>query len=255
MERGRGMYLVLGAIAGGIALLVFGPGFYECITTTTCTKDPCVRCAAKALSPNVQAALLTVTLGGLIAWWYQRANKIMEFRFGTFEKAMRTYTDLSDAAWSRLTALALVKLRRREEGSDSDHVKRLQEELEQREGALHSAILAGHSISSVQSVLFRDDISHHWGDMMDAFCGAKSDDLWAAEAVIYDAPVHWLAYMRGVAQEIRLPFPDLVENPRAISERNRPEVRKLFEQAQPRAAQGGGAAAIRNGGNKEGGNG
>ena len=75
----------------GVVLFILGPGVYECTRTTMCGSDPCMHCVSAALTPNVQAALLTIGLGGLIAWWYQRANKIMEFRFNTFEKAMGAY--------------------------------------------------------------------------------------------------------------------------------------------------------------------
>ncbi len=83
--------------AAGVVLLIFGVGFANCIMRTDCTADPCFRqwvhCASTILTPNVQAALLTVGLGGLIAWWYQRANKIMEFRFETFKDMSTNMTD------------------------------------------------------------------------------------------------------------------------------------------------------------------
>jgi hypothetical protein len=234
------MRFALVGVGLGIVLLVLGPGFYECWKATTCSADPCLHCVVMLLTPNVQAAILTVGLGGLIAWWYQRANKIMEFRFNTFERAMRVYSDLSSAAWSRLTLFARLETRRRREGADTESARRMRQELEQRDNDLHTAIMAGHTIIAVQSVLFPREVTDHWGRIMTNFQTATDDDLWVTEEAIYSAPENRLAYMRGVARVIRLPFPEPKGWTREVVEHHRGAIREMLQQAQPRSKPSGG---------------
>src|SRR6267378_5516800 len=83
----RNVWIV--ASVGYLLVFVFSTAFRECFDKTGCITDPCKHewrvCTLVAINQPYFIALSTIGLGGVIAWWYQRANKLMEFRFNTFE--------------------------------------------------------------------------------------------------------------------------------------------------------------------------
>jgi hypothetical protein len=231
------------ALAGAVVLLlVFGLGVCECLQRTLlCSSDPCwalwVHCVWVTLTSPIVVALVAAGIAAGLAWWYQRANKIMEFQFNTFERAMRVYSDLSTAAWDRLTTFARLEILRQRGTPVAEPAigmaRDLRQEVEEKDRALHDAIMAGHTIIAVHSVLFPRHITDHWGRMMALFQMTTDDDLWAAEEAVYQAPEHRIDYMRGVAREMRLPFPEPQLTREAV-EAHRVEFQELILRAQPR---------------------
>jgi len=221
----------------GIVLLVLGPGFYGCTTRTECTATPCilqwVHCANTVLAPNVQAALLTVGLGSLIAWWYQRRNKIMEFQFQTLKEAMSTFRDLSNVAWAhfRLRRNILVESN---EGLEHAALERMRTTLDHHASDLHLAITAAHAIIPINHLLFSKPTRDHWGMLVTRFRQVTSDDLWAVEAHLFDIPEHRFAFVRGAAKEIGLPFREPADTTEDERQRKRAELQEWLQRAQSR---------------------
>ena len=63
----------------------------------TCTADPCWRLwlhsAGTAINSRLGVTLIGVGAAAALAWWYQRRNKIMEFRFDTFKDMAANMAD------------------------------------------------------------------------------------------------------------------------------------------------------------------
>ena len=63
----------------------------------SCATDPCWSLWAyytgAALNSRLAVTLIGVSAAAALAWWYQRENKIMEFRFETFKDMAANLTD------------------------------------------------------------------------------------------------------------------------------------------------------------------
>lgn len=227
--------LVLIGIA--IVLAALGPGVATCFHTESCLSGSrfwkLVYCASTVMTPPVQAAFLTVGVGGLIAWWYQRANKVMEFRFNTFEKVMNVYSRLSDAGWRFFNHTVLI-LRSRKEGVLPETMTAMNRELTRIEAELHASLLAAHTILAVNGILFSRNTLDRWGATIRHFEKIEGEDLWAIEDHMYIAQEERLTYIRSVARKIRLRMVEPTPKQIADLERARIALHSSMESVQPK---------------------
>ena len=219
-----------------VTLAVLGPGIYQCVTRTGTCGQQVLNCVTTALTPNVQAALLTIGLGGAIAWWYQRANKIMEFRFNTFEKAMSVYAKLSDAAWGYFNHQVLIR-RSRREGIPPERMAVLEREVPRLEAALEASLMSAHTVLAVNGILFSRRTLDRWGAMIRHFEWVAGDDLWAMEEHIFIAGEERLAFIRAVARTLRLQMVEPTPGAIAEMEAARAQLHANLQSLQPRSEQ------------------
>lgn len=226
-------------IGGAILFLIVALGFADCIRKSpACTNDPCLtlwlHCTWATLNSTIVVALIAAGIAAGLAWWYQRANKVMELRFATFKDAMSVFRELSDAAWQHYILSSRIRLaQRRAPTGIKDEMLR---QLERHADDLHRAITAAHVVIPINCVLFTPETQAHWGRLVTRMQQvARSDDLWERHDLLDSVADDRQAFVRAAACEMGLTYSEFeVEGVEAEREQLRAEVHQILQEIDPR---------------------
>lgn len=225
-------------IGGTVLILIITVGIVRCVYgSPECLGSACrelwLHCAWTTVNSTVVVALFAAGFAAVLAWWFQRANKVMELRFATFKEAQALYRDLSNAAWEVFTLRCRIR-QSQLRGPDPLESGVMERDLKRSDDALRGALTSAHTLVPINGVLFAPETQAHWGRILTRYQRvAFGDDLWEVEDHLARVANDRVAFIKAAAAEIGLPYAEIALEG-TETENLRAEARKILQRIMPR---------------------
>jgi len=161
-------------------------------------------------------SLVVVLIGALaaqiIAHFYQRRSKVMEFRFNALKDAAQVYLKLVEVVTD--LSIARRNLQIAENRGESGQLAQRKAQLLERAEVGDRALSKGFELAFVYNVLFSKETQSLWLRMLQVFDTARFGGDESMRALLKPSGDLWAAFFRAAAGEIPMPYAEAqIEDP------------------------------------------